>query len=260
MDERDVVRLTRMVAGIVATIVAMIASPAHAADVDVARGVSDGTCSHPEEGVVAGLAADVAAANALGGCIPLDSPMRAPAEWAEQGRIVDAYHRFVEDVCTARKCYSNELAAWLLARENSNDLWVEQHVMAGCGMWAEFGSNAVVAERPRYWTIQRVKYVKNDANAISHVASQAVMGETFHWLVVLTNTRTGEQFALDGWTAAEKSRPWLAFGAGADPRRIDRRDELRSSEDVNSWGHPAESAGCDNEPGTLCNPTKCGKS
>lgn len=217
-----------------------IPAVAHTAD------VNDGTCSPPSAESGLAMMGDVVAqaAQVARNCVPPNASNRSMAEREELARTVDRYEAWMRDACSFRMCLSN---AWAVIADSNLGLDFGSRVLAGCGMWASEGSTALMDEPIRYWTMREVKF-----------GDGALVGDGFHWVVELRNTRTGETVYLDGWNAASKARSWEIWrGAEAAPKRMRRKDMVRNGVELQrEWGALVGGYGCLNTT-VLCDADGC---
>lgn len=142
---------------------------------------TDGVCEEPSpQEALAGLALDIQAIRAHAGSGPACLTPADPSRAAEEGRELQALQeqvtRAIVDACARESCVSNlylpvcKLSPW------------GPPCMGGCSRFSLLADDALSG--PRYFSKQRVH--------------QCAIGYC-HWVEILTNDRTGEQFVIDAW-------------------------------------------------------------
>lgn len=141
--------------------------------------ISDGTCRESPEQALADLASDLEAARRAADaatCVSVDSRFREEQERKELASLADAVTDSIADTCAKIRCVSN-----LMLPACKLDPWGPS-CFGGCSNFSLLADDAIGL--PRYFSKQRVHQC----------------GPVFcHWVVVLTNDRTGEQVAVDAW-------------------------------------------------------------
>lgn len=115
----------------------------------------------------------------LAPCVGTDHSHRSFAEDRELAKIEEEVKKKVEEVCAENVCASNlgyGLLAW--------NPWVP--VFGGCSNWALAASDAV--GQPSYFD--------------KHREQRCTVAPHCHYVVVLTNPRTGEEHVVDAWSYA----------------------------------------------------------
>src|SRR5579859_6876959 len=210
-------RWMTVMAGLVAGVVAVLgATRARAA-------VMEGDCRENGGGTLATVMQAIDSTRPLP-CLPKDDPRRAAIEQQELSEMERQYFQWVKTTCSQMRCLSN---AWGRIADIRDPVDSGKHVMAGCGKWSSEGSTALASDPRRYWTLREVRFGRG-----------GLVGDGFHWVVEVENTRTGQKVCFDGWNGAHQARSWAFWRPErARPWNLDRTATFREDGTlVASWG------------------------
>ena len=158
--------------------------PALAGSSPITKATSGECVDNPEE-ALANLAGDIEnarlAARAFSSdCVKATDSQRSEREKGELERIVARVEDAIDLRCQGAVCVNNAMAVACALRQIP-----ETKCFGGCSKWSIETMDAI--EAPQYFTKERVQQCALPG------------GPWCHWVVELTNPRTGEKFVLDSW-------------------------------------------------------------